>query len=121
MAVTGEPPLENEPDAAVTPDDSGPFQNTLFNRFVATVVGAVWAFCGCVAILRLMQQPWQWKLISGYELAVAAMAMGFGLIAWGIFASSRVACIAKLAGNHAGKLLLIIALPTVIDFVLNIL
>lgn len=121
MAKNRELPPESESDAATTGDKSGPFQNAPLNRFVATVVGAIWAFCGIVAIPQLIQQPWDLKLISAYELGVAAIVFGFCNCAWGISASTWAASIGTWAGNRVGVLLLIIALPTVIDFVLKLL
>ena len=104
MAKNREPSPESESEAATTGDESGPFQNALLNRFVATVVGAIWAFRGIAAIPQLMQQPWDLKLISAYEAGVAAIVFGFCTCAWGISASTWAASIAKWAGNHVGVL-----------------
>lgn len=121
MVKTRELPPESESDAVTTAEASGPFRDAPFNRFVATVVGAVWAFCGGAAIPQLLQQPWDLKLISAYELAVSAMVFGFCICVWGISAATWAASIAKWAGSHVALLLLVIALPTVIDFVLKLL
>lgn len=121
MVKTQEQLPESKSHADATRDDSGPFQNTPFNRLVVAVVGLVWAVCGTVAIPQLMQQPAQLSLLSAYELAGAAMLMGFCCCAWAISTSPVVASIAQRAGNNAGKLLLFIALPAIIDFLLNLL
>lgn len=119
MPQPQELPPETAPDPTITRDAPDPHQNTPRNRFIVTVVGAIWAFCGIVAIPQLLQQPWKLKLISGFEMAVAAIAFGLCNLVWGISAATWAARIAKWAGSHLGLLFLIIALPTVIDFVLN--
>ncbi len=111
-----------EGEATVKKDSSRyVFQNTPFHRFVATVVGFCWAFCGTVGVLRLLAQPMQLPLIYFLELAIAAMFLGACLFIWGIWTPGWVPAIGKRIGDHTGKVLFIMALPAIIEFVLKLL